>query len=135
MAIKYELTPDLMTGNALIDSEHKQLFAAVNELMDACALGKGREKIMATAQFLTSYVAKHFGDEEQLQVKSNYPNYQPHKQFHEGYKRQLADTVRVLMSEGATVKTLGDLNRVVGVLISHIRTEDKRLAQHVKNSK
>ena len=53
MAMKYELTKDLETGNALIDSEHRQLFAAINNLMDACAQGKGRDQIMSTARFLT----------------------------------------------------------------------------------
>lgn len=61
MAMKYELTSDLMTGNSLIDAEHKQLFDAINDLMDACAQGVGREKIMSTTQFLNSYVNKHFG--------------------------------------------------------------------------
>ena len=37
-----------------------------------------------------------------------------------------------LLQAGPTVKALGDLNRVVAVLISHIRTEDRRLAQHVQ---
>ena len=41
MAMKYELTSDLMTGNSLIDAEHKQLFDAINDLMDACAQGVG----------------------------------------------------------------------------------------------
>ena len=35
--MRYELTKDLLTGNALIDSEHKQLFDAINALLDACA--------------------------------------------------------------------------------------------------
>ena len=88
MAMKYELTSDLMTGNSLIDAEHKQLFDAINDLMDACAQGVGREKIMSTTQFLNSYVNKHFGDEEKLQVQSKYPGYAAHKQFHDGYKRR-----------------------------------------------
>lgn len=28
--MKYELTPDLMTGNQLVDREHKELLEAVN---------------------------------------------------------------------------------------------------------
>ena len=39
--MKYELTKDLETGNAVIDSEHRQLFKAVNDMMDACAAGPG----------------------------------------------------------------------------------------------
>ena len=130
--MKYELTADLLTGNQLIDTQHRQLFEAVNRLMDACAQGKGREKIMSTAQFLEKYVDKHFGDEEGLQVKSKYPNYPAHKQFHDGYKRQLDDTIQVLITEGPTVKALGALNQIVGVLVSHIRTEDKKLARFIR---
>ncbi|HJB21139.1 MAG TPA: hemerythrin family protein [Candidatus Fournierella merdavium] len=128
----YEVTPDLVTGNNLIDSEHRQLFAAVNDLMDACSRGEGRAKIENTVRFLIDYVAKHFRDEEDLQVRSKYPAYPTHKVFHDGYRRQLSDTARELLQQGPTVKALGDLNRVVGVLVSHIRTEDKRLAKHVK---
>ena len=39
--MRYEMTKDLETGNALIDSEHRQLFKAVNDLLDACSQGKG----------------------------------------------------------------------------------------------
>ena len=45
MAMKYELTSDLMTGNSLIDAEHKQLFDAINDLMDACAQGAGEDHV------------------------------------------------------------------------------------------
>ena len=134
MAMKYELTPELVTGNRLIDSEHRQLFDAVNKLMDACSQGRGREQIMSTAQFLNDYVGKHFGDEERLQIQSKYPNYSAHKQFHDGYKDQLRLVIQDLSAQGATVKALGDLNRIVGVLISHIRMEDKKLAQHVQKN-
>lgn len=130
--MKYELTDDLLTGNALIDYEHRELFAAVNNLMDACAQGKGRDQIQKTVQFLGDYVAKHFRDEEGLQTKSNYPGYPAHKQFHDGYRRKLAETTQVLTREGPSVKALGDLNSVVAILVSHIRTEDKRLARHIK---
>lgn len=131
--MKYELTQELLTGNALIDSEHRQLFAAVNNLMDACAQGRGRAQIQQTVTFLNDYVVKHFGDEERLQVQSSYPGYPAHKRFHEGYCRQLADVTRSLAQEGATVKALGELNQAVAVLVSHIRTEDKRLAQHIQH--
>lgn len=130
--MRYELTQDLITGNTLIDSEHKQLFNAINALLDACAGGKGREQIMSTVDFLNGYVGRHFADEEKLQVNSNYPGYRTHKTFHDGYKRQLQQTTQELLAEGATVKALGKLNQVVGVLVSHIRTEDRKLAKHIK---
>lgn len=105
--MRYELTQDLLTGNNLIDTEHKQLFAAINDLLDACSQGKGREKLVDTAKFLNNYVNKHFSDEEKLQVSSNYPGYPPHKTFHDGYKRQLSDATQQLLTEGPTVRALG----------------------------
>lgn len=40
--MKYELTKDLETGNLTIDREHKELFNAVNDMMDAWFQGKGK---------------------------------------------------------------------------------------------
>lgn len=131
--MKYELTQDLITGNALIDSEHQQLFAAVNSLMDACAQGKGRAQIQQTVNFLNNYVIKHFGDEERLQVQNSYPGYAAHKQFHDGYRSKLSGVTADLVKEGPTVKALGELNQVVAVLVTHIRMEDKRLAQYIRS--
>ena len=130
--MKYKLTMDLLTGYKLIDNQHKQLFEAVNRLMDACSKGKGRDQIQETVNFLGDYVMKHFGDEERLQTRSNYPGYTSHKQFHDGYRRQLAEVAQMLVQEGPTVKALGELNRIVAILITHIRTEDKRMAKFVQ---
>ena len=130
--MQYQVTPDLITGNALIDSQHRQLFDAVNKLMDACSQGQGRAQIESTVRFLNDYVVKHFTAEENLQTKSKYPGYAAHKTFHDGYRRNLVEASQNLLREGPTVKALGDLNRIVGVLVSHIRTEDKRVARYLK---
>lgn len=37
----YEFTSELETGNDLIDSEHKELIDAINNLLLACGEGKG----------------------------------------------------------------------------------------------
>ena len=58
--MRYELTKDLETGNATIDREHRELFDAVNKLMDACGSGKGRASLEPTMKFLLEYVNKHF---------------------------------------------------------------------------
>ena len=130
---RYEVTPDLETGNDLIDSEHRTLFDAINDLMDACSSGQGRSKIGETADFLADYVDKHFADEEDLQRQNHYPHYQSHHNFHVNYKqkiRELADEIRV---DGPSVKNLGEINSQASVLINHIRHEDKRLAEFIKS--
>ncbi len=133
--MKYEVTKDLETGNALIDSEHRQLFDAVNQLMDACSSGQGRSKIESTAKFLEGYVRKHFGDEEQLQKTSKYPDYPRHKTFHDGYVRQLDVVCAEIRRDGASIAALSKLNQHIGVLVNHIRTEDKKLAAYVRGAK
>lgn len=130
--MKYELTKDLETGNQMIDREHRELFAAVNKLMDACSLGKGRNQIEETAKFLSSYVKIHFGDEEKLQKSSKYPGYLAHKTFHDRYIQQIDQVCRQLSKDGASIQVLNSLNQQVGVLVSHIRTEDKKLAEWVR---
>ena len=43
--MRYELTKELETGNTMIDQEHKELFEAVNRLLDACSKGQGRSSM------------------------------------------------------------------------------------------
>ncbi len=89
----YELTKELETGNGIIDSEHKKLFKAVNDFLDACGKGQGRTSMESVINFLTSYVDHHFSHEEQLQKDSKYPGYLPHKAFHDNYKLKLKELV------------------------------------------
>lgn len=125
--MKYELTKELESGNAMIDNEHRELFRAVNELLDACGQGKGRAALMPTVNFLLNYVNKHFDHEEQLQKKCGYPNLPAHHVFHENYKGKLKEIVSQIPAAGPTVQDLSKLNMHIGVLVSHIRTEDKKL--------
>ncbi len=124
---RYEFTPNLETGSAIIDKEHRELIDAVNKLLDACSAGKGRENVNQTITFLNNYVDRHFAHEEQLQQKSGYLNYTAHKAFHENFKKTLKEITAEVSSSDASIGSLMKLNNHIGVLISHIRTEDKKL--------
>lgn len=130
--MKYQLTKDLETGNAIIDQEHRELFQAVNDLLDACSCGKGRAVVKDTVQFLVDYVDKHFAHEEQLQKKSNYPNFDAHRLFHENYKRKLRDIATQILAHDSTIADVALLNTHVSVLITHIRLEDKKIGEHLQ---
>ena len=123
----YQLTKDLETGDPLIDREHRELLRAVNNLMDECAKGKGRAALEPTLRFLLDYVNKHFAHEEDLQKKSGYPNLASHRLFHENYKRKLVEIAGKIPAAGPSVVDLSSLNTHIGVLIAHIRSEDKKL--------
>lgn len=131
--MKYELTKDLETGNTLIDSEHRELFKMINNLQDACSQGKGRTQIESSVKFLMDYVKKHFKDENDLQDKSNYPGIAEHKKFHQSYMLNMDKAGRELLAKNADIASLAEVNRQIGILVSHIKTEDKKLAAHVRS--
>ena len=131
----YEFTKDLETGNAIIDSEHKQLLSVVNKLMDECGKGHGRAALEPTLKFLLDYVDKHFAHEDQLQRQNGYPNKDNHYKFHESYKAKLREIASKIPAEGPSVGDMAAINMQIGVLVSHIRTEDKKLGAFLKDSK
>ena len=130
--MRYDLTKDLETGNRTIDQEHRELFQAVNRLMDSCSKGQGRASMEPAIQFLLDYVDKHFAHEEQLQQTSRYLGITAHKAFHTTYKRDLRKIVAQIPASGPSVSDLGTLNRHIALLINHIRTEDKRLGAFLR---
>jgi hemerythrin len=132
----YAWTNDLNTGNVMIDNQHKQLIQAVNNLLDACASGKGRSELNHTMDFLASYTSKHFGDEERLQIQYRYADYANHKKLHDGFKRTVADLMARMREEGATVSLVGKVSFSVGDwLIKHIKGEDTKVAAHIRDFK
>ncbi|MEG0854654.1 MAG: hemerythrin family protein [Angelakisella sp.] len=130
----YQFTKDLETGNPTIDTQHKQLIQAINDLLTACSTGNGRAQIEKTAKFLLDYTSKHFADEEKLQVQSRYPDYLNHKKYHEGFVKVVKDIVAELQASGPSIVLVGKINNAIaGWLINHITKEDVKVAAHIKS--
>jgi hemerythrin len=130
----YTWDTSLETGNEAIDTQHKALIKAINNLLEACSQGQGRNKIEETLVFLNNYIAIHFRDEEQLQMKSNYPDYANHKKFHEEFKQTVQQIIQEYKSSGATFDLLSKVNSSIAFwLINHIKVEDKKVAAHIKS--
>lgn len=129
----YTFTKDLETGNQLIDTEHRQLIDAINNLLTACSTGKGRNELANTTKFLQDYTAKHFSNEEKLQLQSQYPEYASHKRYHDEFKKVVAGICQKLEKDGPTVALVGEVNgAIAGWLINHIKREDVKVANHLK---
>lgn len=130
----YSWDKSLETGNPAIDEQHKSLVNAVNELLESCSQGKGRSEVEKTLKFLQDYVIKHFNDEEKLQIKSSYPDYKAHKEKHESFKKTVEEIVQEFNKSGASIQLVAKVNSsVAGWLITHIKTEDKKVAAHIKS--
>ena len=130
---RYEMTPALRTGNEMIDSEHQRIFDEANALLEACQAGQARKNLREMAEFLADYVGVHFSDEENLQIQSEYPDYANHKKFHEWYKNELRKNLNAARNEPNLFNVLGQINRIMEILLKHIQTEDTRLAKWVRD--
>ena len=63
----YQFTEDCVIGVGIIDDEHKQLFATMNEISDVLMAGdKGKKEVLQLVKdlmdTLKEYAATHFGD-------------------------------------------------------------------------
>jgi len=133
--MKYEFDSSLETGHSLIDEQHKRFIRAVNDFCSACLSGKGSEEIMKTMDFLEEYTGEHFAAEEQLQLDYHYPDYNRHRQSHESFKRIVKELKEKLENQENMQKlTLEITGKIADWLIAHITTQDKKIADFIKNN-
>lgn len=100
--------------------------------MNACSQGKGRSEILSTLNFLKTYTDTHFSHEEELQQKSNYPDYIRHRQLHKEFNRSLNKIEHKFLTEGASIAMVSEINQNIGNwLVGHIKTEDIKLSKYL----
>jgi hemerythrin len=129
----YQWDSSLETGHEKIDNQHKQLIAALNNLIEASAGGKGDQEIFKTLDFLTGYTIKHFADEEKIQVDYDYPDYLVHKRYHDEFKVTVGEMTTRIQKEGPTETLIGQVTAAIGAwLLNHIKGDDFRMAAYVK---
>lgn len=132
MAIEW--TEDLAVGSEQIDKQHKELFKMINQMLEACTQGKGKEVLNEMIGFLEEYVVTHFGTEENLMRLYNYPDYNTHKSHHEQFINSFGELKKELTVTGPGTHIVVMTNRiVVNWLNSHIRNVDKLLGAFLKN--
>ena len=131
--MSYAWTPDLATGDTVIDNQHKQLFSMVNTLFDAYQNGKERQEVEKTIEFLVEYTVKHFADEEALQKKHAYPEYHAHKQLHADFKESVRELAAKMSQEGPTENFVIEVCTIIGEwLFRHVKDEDSKMAAHMR---
>ena len=125
----------LLIGVARIDHQHKELVKKLDDLMEACRKGEGDAEIEKTLRFAVSYVKEHFHDEEELQAQYAYPDMDSHKKLHAEFVMRIIDLVQEFQKSGANIELTTKVNKTLVVwLVNHIRTEDKKLGEHIKHA-
>ena len=65
--MKVEFDNSLVTGNAMIDEQHKELIGKIDKLVACCEEGGGKVEAIKMLDYLSDYTDFHFKAEEKLQ--------------------------------------------------------------------
>lgn len=128
-----EFNDNLLTGNKIIDAQHKELIERIAAFVSSCESGDGKMKAIKMLEYLAEYTEFHFSEEEKLQQEAGYPGYTEHKAKHEGFKKtveQLHDFLEE--SEGPTEEFVSQVKeKVVDWLFQHIEGFDRSVAEYL----
>ncbi|MCU6762249.1 McHr [uncultured Roseburia sp.] len=130
--MKAEFTDNLITGNEMIDSQHKELIDKINQLLKSIETSGEKLAAVKMLNYLSDYVDYHFSAEEKLQEEINYPGIADHKKQHEILKNTVTDLFHMLEEEeGPSPAFVEQLNnKVIEWLYTHIQGFDRSVAEY-----
>jgi hemerythrin len=118
----------LATGHSVVDRDHQQLIASLNELDAALKSGVGKDRIVAQIAFLNEYARGHFAREEVHMQRVGCPAYADNCREHKLFVARLDGWVARLKTEGATTSLVLEVYRDTSAWIGgHILKTDCRL--------
>lgn len=132
--MKVEFDNSLVTGNAMIDDQHKELIGKIDKLVACCEEGGGKVEAIKMLDYLSDYTDFHFGEEEKLQEEVSYPAMEGHKAKHAEFKKAVEELHEMLVEEeGPTDAFVAAVQKnVVDWLFDHIKNMDQALAAYVQ---
>jgi len=129
---KIVVTSDLKTHVAEIDDQHQELFDRINAVATITTTAVMREQAIQTLDFLGAYIDKHFGDEEELQRRYNYPKHTWHKEMHRWYIAEFNSLKNEYDKNGVSVEFVQLLEQsITNWIVRHIGTVDVELGRHI----
>ena len=130
--IKLELSPALLTGDVVIDTQHRELISLGHWLSQA---DLNSTAFLEGIRFLQRYVDSHFSGEEEAMRESGYPQIRGHIKGHEYFLRAVSEVVEASHREGPTLAMRQRLQFLIeDLFMQHIRTQDLLLARWLKKS-
>ncbi len=134
--MKVEFDDSLITGNTMIDNQHKELIAKIDALLICCEQGGGKVQAIKMLDYLENYTEFHFTEEEKLQKEVSYPALEGHRQKHEEFKKAVEVLYDMLVEEeGPSEAFVAAVKKnVVDWLFDHIKNMDRALAEYIKQA-
>ena len=119
-------------GESKMDAQHRQLFAAINELYDSMASAMpDRQHSLQCFKFLKEYTLTHFAEEEALMRKVHFPGYENHVRLHNDL---LSRFNAISLDIGKDQIKNEDIHAFMTEwLLQHIGSEDTKIAAHIRH--
>ncbi len=131
-ALKWE--KEFEIGIPWIDSQHKKLLDHLNTLINAVIRENNVVKAEDTIKFLQQYVKAHFGTEESIMRKHNFPGHNQHKHHHEEFVQNVNLIASEFEKQGATDKLLIRITKDLWRWYkNHILKTDMEFGDFLKN--
>jgi len=131
--MSFDWSDELITGIADIDSQHRELFARLNALLQESKSFNDRNAIGTYLEFLREYVVFHFAAEEREMAAHKYPRLAQHKAEHELFRSKINHLADSFATHGADMQVFVMTIRSSGEwLVNHISETDKSLAAFLK---
>jgi hemerythrin len=122
--------PAWTTGVDLIDTQHRTLLFAIDNLLLAIHENRQDLFIVETLGFLGGFVGTHFDTEETYMRATRYPGLAAHRVVHEAMRTRFAELAESHRN-GTRCVDEDVINFLVSWLDQHIDQEDRRMAQHI----
>ena len=124
------------TGIEFVDSQHKELVNLTNQLYKACLSGHETAKTVFKEAMnrMVNYVRFHFGAEEELLLRINYPSYAEHKKQHEQLIQKILDAAKNY-NDGKKFVPNQFVRTLQEWVFSHIAFYDKQFSFFVDEQK
>ena len=134
--MRAEFDETLVTGNDMIDGQHKELISRINQLLESCEDGQGKIKAVKMLDYLMEYTDFHFSAEEKLQEEIGYPQISEHKEQHKAFIQAIKELYEMLQEEeGPTPAFVAAVDKnVTEWLFKHIKGFDKAVAEYARNN-
>lgn len=129
----FEWTQEYSVENSLLDSQHQNLFAIINELFDSMTKKAELSKIENIFASLESYGTEHFAAEEELMRAHHYPNLEAHQKEHSDFFKRIKE-LKNQLGTGEKVYTvpIETLIFIRNWLKQHILHKDKLYAPFLR---
>lgn len=128
MAPLLEWTQACRIGIDMLDYEHQDLFARLNELHEELLTHDERGRIEACLGEIHARMAAHFALEEKFMQEKKYANYREHKEEHDQLLDEFGEFMMRFARNADLVYGAAEQLTLKRWVIEHVLTSDRRMS-------